>query len=578
MSKLLCAHFRTTVPKNIGEKLTAICHIIEPDNIIANKPKVLIDLQCAVAIMNPTNTIDIRNTSVLLGSQVKDNDSAEWDSSQNGYPDGSYAIFRNNETKSKFITDSVASRTIWYYYDDDLFLAATSQRAIILFLENFSFDERCIPWILSTGSLGPEYSWDKRIKRIPPSTTIILDKKTWEIKSETTPVIFSPTKKKSKTQKKNLSDTIAFTLRKMDINLKHWVLPLSGGYDSRGILYFMLNGGTKPSDIETITWGLKESLEVKGNDAQIAQEIAKTLKTPHKYYHTNLSEEPLKRILDRFILLGEGRIDHLGGYMDGFHIWKTLFEKGVQGIIRGDEGFGWSSVSSASNVRLYTGCALCSDFENLKDYCISNGIPEQVLPDHLKRKKKESLSTWRDRIYHEYRIPTVLAALSDLKLGYVEQLTPLLSNKILEVVRELPDKLRTDKLLFRKIIDEMEPKIPYADKGANANINTILQHNDIVTFIREELSSDYARSVLPEAILTDTIKKLKITDKSSTIKRESPAKKALAAIKKLAPKFIKNILIANRDLKIDPNILAFRLYIIVFMHKLCSSEFKNLKI
>ena len=156
----------------------------------------------------------------------------------------------------------------------------------------------------------------------------------------------------------------------------------------------------------------------------------------HKYYHSDLSEEPVNNIINRFIRLGEGRIDHLSGYMDGFRMWKTLFEDKIHGILRGDEGFGWNQVSSALTVRLTIGCGLCSDFSNLKDYT-KYGFASQELPQHLNQNKWETLNAWRDRLYHEYRLPTILSALSDLKFAYVEQINPLLSKIILQQVRQL---------------------------------------------------------------------------------------------------------------------------------------------
>ncbi|WP_282163379.1 hypothetical protein, partial [Ulvibacterium marinum] len=116
------------------------------------------------------------------------------------------------------------------------------------------------------------------------------------------------------------------------------------------------------------------------------------------------------------------------GYMDGFKIWKTLFEDGVQGIIRGDLAYGIKLLDETI-IRSFAGFALCTDLLNPQDYEKYN-IPKQEVPDFIQKRDDESLNEYSDRLYRQYRVPTVVSALSDLKLGHVEQITPLLSRGI----------------------------------------------------------------------------------------------------------------------------------------------------
>src|SRR5690606_17840815 len=130
---------------------------------------------------------------------------------------------------------------------------------------------------------------------------------------------------------------------------------------------------------------------------------------------------------------GEGRTDNVSAYMDGFAVWKNFQEHGIQGVIRGDEGFGWTYCNSSFSVRWTIGLKLCSDIENLK--CVDGfGFPKQIIPEHLQQRSGEEIADWRDRLYHEYRLPIFLAALSDLKLSYVEVCNPLLFKGIIDQV------------------------------------------------------------------------------------------------------------------------------------------------
>uniref|UniRef100_UPI0024959958 hypothetical protein n=1 Tax=Ulvibacterium marinum TaxID=2419782 RepID=UPI0024959958 len=293
-----------------------------------------LDGDIAHAIINPVSTIEVKDNSILMGHMYSKE--GDWHKPLSRIPDGSFAIYRSDNELVEIVTDSVGSRAVWYYMDNDLFIASSSQRAIVLFLENFEFNEKVIPWMLSTGSLGPNFSWDRRIRRLGPDSSVILTKKAWVLDSKKVPLNYNEVKRTFREHKKVLHTSIESTFQNLNLDLKKWVLPLSGGYDSRSILFFMLKAGVKSDALNTITWGLNKSQKEKGNDAYIAKKLAKKVNVNNKYYSTDISGESIEIVLKRFIEFGEGRIDHLSGYMDGFKIWKTLFEDGVQGIIRGD--------------------------------------------------------------------------------------------------------------------------------------------------------------------------------------------------------------------------------------------------
>ena len=342
-----------------------------------------------------------------------------------------------------------------------------------------------------------------------------------------------------------------------------WVLPLSGGYDSRGILCF-LSENTNVQRLRTVTWGLESSLHIKGNDAYVAKELAENLNLPHRYYPTDLSTEPIERIINRYVLLGEGRIDHVAAYMDGFKIWKTLFEEGIKGTIRGDECFGWLRTSSALGVKLSTGCALCSDYSNLKEYT-KYGVPAQESPQFLNRKEGETFATWRDRVYQEYRIPTILSALSDLKLSYVEQISPFLSKKILYQVRQLPDRLRTEKKIFKNIIRSISPKIDFATSAAIASPGDIFKGNQFVELLRNELSTDNAKKIFTEEFLYLILKGMKTEAKEKISRARSVSLRSYA--KKYLPLFLIKAMRKISPPAVDKNVLAFRVFLVSKMNE-----------
>lgn len=570
MAKSIYICSRNNLLSNTETKLTNISHRLAPDNIRSRKPLIQVKEKTAFAVINPSDNVFTKDDSILLGCLFSC--SRNWHKPREEYPDGSFALFRSSNELCEMVSDAAGSRTIWYYFNDNIFISSTSQRAIIMYINSFEFNEKAIPWMLSSGSLGPEFSWDNRIKRIPPNSSIILNKLEWTLEAKKHITEFKERKLPYKEHKTILRNKLKATFDQFKPDLNKWYLPLSGGYDSRGILCFLQKTSSQIAKLTTITWGVESAINDTETDAFIAKKLASHYQVSHKYYSTNQTDESIEIIFNRFLRIGEGRIDHISGYMDGFKIWKTLYEDGVQGIIRGDEGFGWNDdgAISALFLRRSTGCSLCNDYSNLRAYR-KYGIPKQVVPNILKRRPKETLAMWRDRIYHEYRLPTIIAALTDLKVSYVEQVSPLLSRNILNYVRNLPDHLRTDKYLFKEIVNDISPDIKYASKNAIANSKDILKSNEVITLFARKLSSPHAKSLFHEDFLNLILNNLKVKNSKNQDKVSTSNTKQ--KIMDMAPNFFLNFI--RKYIikpKLDYNVIAFRIFIICSIHQLFDED------
>ncbi|MCK0769394.1 hypothetical protein [Chromohalobacter canadensis] len=569
MSKVLYACSRKSgFSYSTKEKLNEICNQLVPDNIDAPKPHVVrVEDDLAYAVCMDSGALQESRMSLFLGF-LYEKHKVRWDEPGKNYPDGNYALFRVDEAELEVVSDCVGTRTVWYYHDEEIFIASTSQRAIIMFLGTFEFDERVVPWMLSTGSLGPQFSWDKRIKRLPVDSSLSLDKKSWRTSVTQTPINFSVVSRKREGHKKLLTDAISQTMESLEsVDFERWVLPLSGGYDSRGILLSIKNTIGAPDNLKAITWGLEKSQNEKDNDAYVAKELARSVGVQHKYYHTDISPEPLEVVFDRFLFCSEGRVDHIAGYMDGMDIWKQLHDEGVNGVIRGDEGFGEYPASSELAVRHLAGCGLCSDYKNLSKVINEFGFSPQEMPVELRQKEGEAFYAWRDRLHQEYRIPTVLAALSDIKYSYLEQINPLLSRSVLDAVRSFPDNLRTDKHLLKNIVESMEPRVPFAVKVANANPKDILRGKACVDLMRSEISSNYSSDLFGPGFADKIISGIKVGED------ELRKRSMKGLVSSFVPISIKNRL---RDTvarpSVDGNVLAFRVFMVIKMHKMLTSD------
>jgi hypothetical protein len=496
MSKVLYACLRRPSHAETGElkrRIAAGAHRIQPSGVDVRPPRLISRDRVVAGISSPSATNLVHGASVAVGCMER---TPRWHIPGTPAPEGTYAICRSDERRIEVLTDAVASRTLWYYVDDSIFLASTSQRWLACVLGHFVPNERALTWMLVSGSLGPADSWDARFSRLPPDSTLSLDLDRWTVHLSRADDTFVPSTASSAEQREHLRGVLRETFDALDFDYSSWVLPLSGGYDSRGILCTL----RRDRSLRTITWGTRASMHNPASDAAIARRLAESLGVTHEYLHTDLISGSLGDVLDQFVANGEGRTDHISGYLDGFAIWKMLTHRGVEGVIRGDEGFGWNRVPTTEQARKSVGLLLWSDFGNLPDLD-ELGFAPQELPEHLLLRKGETASQWRDRLYHGFRIPTILAALTDLKAPFVEIANPLLTHSIVRLVRRMPDRMRTEKRLFREVVDDIGPGIPYAREAAIADVKTVLRGREAVEILSDTVRSEAARALLPPALL-----------------------------------------------------------------------------
>lgn len=506
------------------------------------------------AIYNPVSTIQIDNSSVCLGYTPN----SDWKNFDVRGEDieGSFAIFRNTKIGFQIANDMVASRTVWYYFDEHVFIASTSQRAIVTYLGSFEFNEQVVPWMLSSGTLGPGFSYDRRLKMVEPNSLITLNKDSWEISVDKKKVYLENTFVNIKEAKKALSEALETVFNKFDLDYKKFVLPLSGGYDSRGILLFLKN--TK--GLRTITWGAKESRNIKGNDAFVANQLANKVGVENVFFESFNPSLPIQDVLNRFLNCSEGRTDQLEGYMDGMLMWKGFFENKYDIIIRGDELIGLSTVKNIFNARKDEGYTILSDYFNI-DKDIISILPEQ----EIKPNTSNDTYKYKGNIALSFEHPVIFAAMNDIKLPYTEVFNPLLSSSIIKAICQMFDaEMIGNKHTFKALVNEKCPDIPIARYGADIELENIVNKKPVINEFLDCFNHAIDHKTFNYDLISYTIKKISLDDKSY-----SSGTNKLDLIKKYVPKFVKDLISSRATImRMDWNIFAFRLYILIKMKEL----------
>lgn len=564
MSKGLLICFQENATLKLSKFFALLSERMPPDNAIVSCPYIYQEDRLASYIYNPAPLIQPEGPSFVLGvveKSVKNIFEPLFPS-----PDGTYALFRANHKYVEILSDFTASRTIWFYHHDKFLIASTSQRMIVSFLGNFYPNTKADSWMLSSGTLGPGEAWDKRLNHLRGNSRIILERDTWKLSVEKGPSLkFQPAQRTRAQHKQALKDAVKVSVESLDINNSGWTLALSGGMDSRSILYHL----KESPGLSTVTWGLSSSVEKPDSDASLAKQLAKLSGLPHEYAQTDFHNNNLSEILNRFLTAGEGRLDHLSGYMDGLKLWGQL-SAAKRGIIRGYDAFGRKPpITNDYQARRASGLILTEDYS-------SSIIPQtyhlspQDLPQHLLRQPEESLVHWRDRLWLESRTPFVTAALEDIKTAYVEIANPLLCRKVVEVALSLPENLRTNKALFEEIVSEMFPGIPFAGRDSVQMVGDILNSENSKAFLETTLVKAKGKGIFPDNFLDDLIAKL---DQGTT--KNSFFRWLKVFIKASLPMPVENYL--RTKIQEEPmNIrrLALRVIMVIRMHEILAADAK----
>jgi len=476
------------------EQLLRFAARLAPDNISARPTHIIEAQDLCAAIVNPSEEgVRVAEGGVLLGGVI--GEARRWWDVGSEPPDGTFVLARYSADSVELLSDITASRTLWYAQDEDRLVASTSQRAVVALLGDFHLDRRAVAWLLSSGSLGPDCSWDARVRRLPPDSRLLLDRRTWRATLDHRPAVFAPVARSREEHLDLLRDAIAWSCGALDIDTDRWLLPLSGGMDSRMILVSMVKNGRRP---RCLTWTTLASVRAPLSDAFIARLVARRFGLEHDYAFLDGAQGVDGAALQRFVEVGEGGTDEFAGYVDGCAMWSALFASGLSGVIRGDEPLAARRRSASLDDARSVGTG-----EMITDYPEGHlvrrlDLADQDWPERLQLQPGEGYEPYRDRMSQEGGISRGLAPLTGLKCRYIEVVNPLLSRRIVALVRTFPDELRMYGRAFSGILDRESWPIPYARFASVPAASGYLADKKIIRAVVSELTSTAIAAVISE--------------------------------------------------------------------------------
>lgn len=551
MAKVLIAAFRNTNGRLHRGQLEALCKRLAPDNLDPQAPYIVDSEGVVTCVYNPQKNLVFREGSVCLGHAVPVDGSSTDSILDIGAPapEGTFCLFRLSQGVIEVISDYAGSRSIWYYCSDEVFMASSSQRMLVAAIGDFSLNPKAIAWFLSTGTLGPGFSWDSRIRYLPRNSRLQFNRRAWGIELDCGGEIEIDERPQSFEQARaNLECAVRNVCQDIDIEGLEWVLALSGGMDSRSILYFLKNR----QGFSAVTWSTERARKDAFGDASIAELIAKASGIEHSFASMDCGSTTFPILIQRVVAAGEARTDHFAGYMDGLALWAELGKVG-KGVIRGYDAFG-RKAPAHTEFQARLGSELCYSSEVLRLSLPQDlAITEADLPEEFLRKEGESLGNWRDRLWLQFRTPFLTAALDDIKVAYVEIMNPLLFRRIVEIVRRLPLSFRESKYIFSSIVKQYYPEVPFARSVSIHN------HHDVVSLHGfREYALDCLSSCVPG--VPDGFRRSVAKSIEAGRSRERFRRIAVVTAKRWLPLSAENLLRAHvRPPKISNRRLAMRL-------------------
>ena len=520
MADLILACPRAGRPAFAAERLRRAALRLAPPEVPLREPLLLEAAGCVAAVANPT----VEGVFLHGGEGESDRPPGggacvgglfgtpgDWWRTGSSAPEGTYALVRWDADTVELLSDICASRTLWYAHTEEAFLASTSQRALVMLLGGLRLDHAAVAWLLSSGTSGPESAWDTRVHVLPADSRLALDRVAWRSQVDHRPAVFSPASRDGKAHVAALRDAIAATCAELGLDLSQWLLPLSGGLDSRLILAGMARAGETP---RCITWTTPASVRDPISDARIAPLVARHFGAEHRQIIISEPEGGPDWALDRFVYASEGRTDELAGYLDGCAVWRDLAREGESGVIRGDESAGERKRDAHDDgSRRGGGAIMVEDYDD--GHVIRRlGLTGQEWPARLHRQDGESPEQYCDRMSQQVYVPMVLGPLNSLKARYLEIVNPLLARRVIGAARELPDELRMYGRAIHRVAGSACPWIPYARTSSLADTHDYLSRPDVIEVLVRELTSQDMARVLSEESAARLLVAMAVADRT----------------------------------------------------------------
>lgn len=372
------------------------------------------------------------------------------------------------------MVDRKASNPIYYAQTKEQLLFAPELKALVAsLLIDKTIDREAFATFLAQGYLISDQTWFSSVRRLQGGELLrvengsVVKQTYWR---------FSPGSDSDGASQadleRELGELLNTSARKHIGEPEKTVIFLSGGVDSRGILGGALTHvGGDGRKLNTVSWGASQG--PADSDVAVAASIARSLNTNHRFLQRKVSD--YREHFRRVNYLIDGLSDVAAFHPYEYQLMVELRSFGYQRVLRGDEVFGLRSFSAST----IEGASVIAYMQRLRgvqglDAVIqptqyealceaSDNAIEKALADARDLTPNQA----KDFFYFAHRLQYYLQSGSYFRQIEFDQRNVLLDDAILDFMAKVPDSLRIDKMLFRKVVNQQYSNLarfPYAKR------------------------------------------------------------------------------------------------------------------
>jgi hypothetical protein len=244
------------------------------------------------------------------------------------------------------------------------------------------------------------------------------------------------------------------------------IIPLSGGWDSRGLAAFASVVARRDGRrIRTVTWGVPGGEDVPDTDPAVARDVAKFLDTDHVYM-----ARPTSSWIDDFetmFTLLDGLTDDCVFHPNEHALLRHLHDElGATHIFTGNHMFGPAGpAESDAEAMARIGIAHLTEYEPLWDLFskkhidalrgVSGDYAAQVLAGCTMR----DFNDRKDYLHYSQRLQNYTARSGHYKQCAIWVHNPWLDRSIMDFMAQVPPALRIEKQLYKRAMQSLFPEL-----------------------------------------------------------------------------------------------------------------------
>jgi hypothetical protein len=252
----------------------------------------------------------------------------------------------------------------------------------------------------------------------------------------------------------------------------------------------------------------------------VADLIARQLNTNHSFIQRQITDYREHFTQVNYLIDGPSDISAFHPYE--YQIMVELRKSGYERVLRGDEIFGWSLSASTTE-----GAFALANLRRLRDvqgpavvihparYRELSAASDAAVDGALAEARDFTPNRAKDFFYFTHRLQCYLQTASYYKQVELDQRNVLLDDPILDFLAKVPDPLRIDKLLYRKVVAQKYSRLagfPYAKHSNLEDWEQLLAADTPVrAYARAEFhdSSSGIWEILDRVALTQLIESLR---------------------------------------------------------------------